>query len=53
MKVYKTNEVKNIALLGSAKSGKTTLAESMLFEADSLTAVVQLKIKTLCPITAR
>ncbi len=33
MKVYKTNEVKNIALLGSAKSGKTTLAESMLFEA--------------------
>lgn len=32
MKVYKTNEIKNIALLGSAKSGKTTLAESMLFE---------------------
>jgi len=33
MKVYKTNEIKNIALLGSAGSGKTTLAESMLFEA--------------------
>ncbi|MBK7212214.1 MAG: elongation factor G [Bacteroidales bacterium] len=33
MKVYKTNEVKNIALIGSAKSGKTTLAEAMLFEA--------------------
>ena len=33
MKNYQTNEIKNIALLGSAGSGKTTLAESMLFEA--------------------
>ena len=33
MRVYKTNEIKNIALLGSAVSGKTTLAESMLFGA--------------------
>ena len=33
MKVYQTNEIKNSALLGSAGSGKTTLAESMLFEA--------------------
>ena len=33
MKDYQTNEIKNIALLGSAGSGKTTLAESMLFEA--------------------
>ena len=33
MKVYQTNEIKNIALLGSAGSGKTTLAESMLYEA--------------------
>ena len=33
MKVYKTNEIKNIALIGSAGSGKTTLAESLLFEA--------------------
>ncbi len=32
MKVYKTHEIKNIALLGSKGSGKTTLAESMLFE---------------------
>src|SRR5574344_2053421 len=33
MRVYQTDEIKNIALLGSAGSGKTTLAESMLFEA--------------------
>ena len=33
MRVYKTNEIKNIALLGSAGSGKTTLAEVMLFGA--------------------
>ena len=33
MRVYKTNEIKNIALLGSAGSGKTPLAESMLFGA--------------------
>jgi elongation factor G len=32
MKVYQTNEVRNVALIGGAKSGKTTLAESMLFE---------------------
>ena len=33
MRVYQTNEIKNIALIGSAGSGKTTLAESMLYEA--------------------
>ncbi|MBP3725752.1 MAG: elongation factor G [Bacteroidaceae bacterium] len=33
MKVYQTNEIKNIALIGSAGSGKTTLTESMLLEA--------------------
>ncbi|VBB44851.1 Translation elongation factor G [uncultured Paludibacter sp.] len=32
MKVYKTNEIKNIALIGSSGVGKTTLAEAMLFE---------------------
>ena len=32
MKVYQTNEIKNIALLGSKGSGKTTLAEAMLYE---------------------
>ena len=32
MKVFQTNEIRNIALIGGAKSGKTTLAEAMLFE---------------------
>jgi len=32
MRIYQTNEIKNIALIGSAGAGKTTLAEAMLFE---------------------
>ncbi len=32
MKVYKSNEIKNISLLGSSGSGKTTLVEAMLYE---------------------
>ncbi len=32
MKVYQTNEIKNIALLGNSGAGKTTLTESLLFE---------------------
>lgn len=37
MKVYQTSEIKNIALVGGAKSGKTTLAEAMSFEAGVIT----------------
>lgn len=33
MKVYDDKHIKNIVLLGSVKSGKTTLAETMVFEA--------------------
>ncbi len=32
MKIYQTNEIRNISLVGAPKSGKTTLAETMLFE---------------------
>jgi len=32
MKVYSTEEIRNITLIGNAGSGKTTLAEAMLFE---------------------
>ncbi len=37
MKIYHTNELKNIALLGSKGSGKTTLAEAMLYECGVIT----------------
>jgi elongation factor G len=33
MKPYDEKHIKNIALIGAAKSGKTTLAETMMFEA--------------------
>ena len=32
MKVYQTNEIRNIAIVGGSGSGKTTLTEAMLFE---------------------
>ncbi len=32
MKVYQTNEIKNIALLGNDGAGKTTLTEALLYE---------------------
>ncbi|MBR4789097.1 MAG: elongation factor G [Bacteroidales bacterium] len=32
MKEYATKDIRNVVLLGSTKSGKTTLSESMLFE---------------------
>src|SRR6185436_3565194 len=33
MKVYDDKHIKNVVLLGASKSGKTTLAETMMFEA--------------------
>ena len=32
MKLYSTKDIRNVVLLGSSKSGKTTLSEAMLFE---------------------
>ena len=32
MRVYQSNEIKNISILGSSGSGKTTLVEAMLYE---------------------
>ncbi|MEN8157370.1 MAG: elongation factor G [Bacteroidota bacterium] len=36
MKTYTTNQIKNIALLGNSGSGKTTVAETMLFEGGTI-----------------
>ena len=32
MKAYSTQNIRNVVLLGSTKSGKTTLSEAMLYE---------------------
>ena len=37
MKEYSTNDVRNVVLLGATKSGKTTLAEAMLYEGKVIT----------------
>ena len=31
MKIYQTQDIRNIALVGGAKSGKTSMAEAMAF----------------------
>lgn len=36
MKVYQSNEIKNISLLGSSGAGKTTLVEAMLYESGAI-----------------
>jgi elongation factor G len=36
MKIYQTNEVRNISLLGGSGSGKTTLVEAMLYESGAI-----------------
>ncbi len=37
MKVYKTQDIRNVVLLGSAGSGKTTMAESMVYAGGQIT----------------
>ncbi len=37
MKVYQTSEIRNLALIGGAKAGKTSVAEAMLFQGGVIT----------------
>ena len=46
MKVYQTNEIRNIALIGNSGAGKTTLAEAMLFEGGVINRRGDVKTKT-------
>ncbi len=46
MKVYQTNEIRNIALIGNSGAGKTTLAEAMLFEGGVINRRGDVKSKT-------
>ena len=32
MKIYTTDHIRNVVLLGNTRSGKTTLAEAMMYE---------------------
>ena len=53
MKIYQTKDIRNIALVGGAKSGKTTIAEAMLFLGGTIKDAVVLKIKILCLTTEK
>ena len=36
MKEYATKDIRNVVLLGSTRSGKTTLSEAMLYEGKTI-----------------
>ena len=46
MKVFDDKHIKNVVLLGSHGCGKTTLAETMLFEAGLIHAAAESKTRT-------
>ncbi|MBO4743364.1 MAG: hypothetical protein J5533_06990, partial [Bacteroidales bacterium] len=45
MKEYSTKDVRNVVLLGATKSGKTTLAEAMLYEGKVITRMGSIEDK--------
>lgn len=50
MKVYQSNEIKNVSLVGSSGSGKTTLLEAMAFEAGLIKRRGSVESKIRCRI---
>jgi len=46
MKVYQTNEIRNLSFIGNAGSGKTTLAEAMIFEGGLISRIGDIALKT-------
>ena len=53
MATFDTSHVKNIALLGHAGSGKTSLAECMLFEAGIINRIGSIRDKGTMIFPAR
>ena len=46
MKVFQTNEIRNITVIGNSGAGKTTLVETMLFEGGIISRRGDVKSKT-------
>ena len=49
MKNYTTKEIRNVVLIGSSKSGKTTLSEAMLYEGKVIEALPNANFKVELP----
>ena len=46
MKEFNPESIRNISLIGHGGSGKTTIAENILFKAGEITGLVRLKKET-------
>ena len=46
MKVYRTDEIRNVVLLGHGGSGKTSLAEAMLYVSGAVRDPLRMRISS-------